>query len=107
MRIFAGSQFTRLIAAALAAAFLVGLAGFNSAEARSRHHHSRANAAALGAVLGVFGTIAALAAQDRYRDRYYYGPGPYYGGPYAYAPPPGYFYRHRYWRHRHWHHRHW
>lgn len=96
-------QFKGLIAAGLAAIVLVGSVGVNSAEARSRYHHSRANAAALGAVLGVFGTIAALAARDRYRDRYYYGPGPYYGGPYAYAPPPRYYY----YGHRHWHHRHW
>ncbi|MBI1202901.1 MAG: hypothetical protein GC182_10350 [Rhodopseudomonas sp.] len=97
-------HFKGLIAAGLAATVLLGSVGVNSAEARSRHHHSRANAAALGAVLGVFGTIAALAARDRYRDGYYYyGPGPYYGGPYAYAPAPRYYYyRHRYWHHRHW-----
>ena len=66
--------------------------------ARRRH---RGNAAALAAVVGVFGTIAALAAADRHRrDRYYYGR-PYYGPTYHYGP----VYRHRY-RHRHWH-RHW
>jgi hypothetical protein len=37
----------------------------------------------LGAVAGVFGTIAALAARDRYERHYgYSGYGPYY------APPP-------------------
>jgi hypothetical protein len=89
------------IAAVLAAALLLSSIGFDSAEARSRRHHSRANAAAVAAVLGVFGTIAALAARDRYRDRYYYyGPGPYYGPPYTYYPPRRYRYRHRNW-HRH------
>ncbi len=90
------------IAAVLAVALLLSSVGLNSAEARSRHHHSRANAAAVAAVIGIFGTIAALAAEDRYRDRYYYGPGPYYGPPYAYGPPV-YYYRHRHWR-RHYHH---
>ncbi len=58
-----------------------------------RRHYRRGNAAALGAVVGVFGAIAAIAAAERYRDGYYYGdpynygyfePGPYYygGGPY-------------------------
>ena len=43
------------------------------------------NRAALGAVIGVFGTIAALAAADQYRNGYYYGdPG------YAYGPGYGY-----------------
>jgi hypothetical protein len=52
------------------------------------------NAAVLGAVGTVFGTIAALAAADAYRNShpyYPYGysqPAPYYGG-YAYAPRPG------------------
>ena len=36
------------------------------------------NAAAVAAVVGLFGTIAALAAADQYRDDYY-GYGPYYG----------------------------
>jgi hypothetical protein len=38
----------------------------------------------LGAVAGVFGTIAALAARDRYERHYGYGP--------YYAPPPQYGY---------------
>ena len=67
--------------------------------ARRRWH--RGNRAALGAVIGVFGAIAAVAAADQYRDRYYYGDPGYgpYGYGYGYAP--GYRYRH--WRH----HRHW
>jgi hypothetical protein len=88
------------IAAVLAASLLFSSIGFNSAEAYSRHYR-RGNAAAMGAVLGVFGNIAALAARDQYYD--YYGPpygGPYYGGPYAYYPP---VYRHRYWHHYHHH----
>ena len=70
-----------------------------------RRHYNRGNAAALGAVLGVFGAIAAVAAADRYRDNYYYGGGPYYG-PYGYGAPYGYapVYPYRYGHH---HHRHW
>jgi hypothetical protein len=91
------------IAAALVAALFFSSLAFNSADARSRHH-GRANAAVLGAVLGVFGAVATLAARDAYRDRYYaYGPGPYYAPPYAYYPPPVYRYRYRHW-HRHHHH---
>ena len=50
-----------------------------------RRYRRGGNRAAFGAMLGVVGTIAALAA----RDRYYYGYGPYYRphyAPYAYAP---------------------
>jgi hypothetical protein len=69
-------------------------------EMSAHRHWRRGNAAVLGAVAGLFGTIAVLAANDRYRDDYYYG-SPYYrpygyGGPY-YAP-----YRSRYWHHHHW-----
>ena len=53
--------------------------------ARRKRHRGNANRAALGAFLGIAGTIATLAARDRY-DRHY---GPYYG----YAPHPGYGYR--------------
>lgn len=42
---------------------------------------NRGNAAAAGAVIGLFGAIAGMAAQDAYRDRYYYDDGYYYGGP--------------------------
>lgn len=92
----------RSIAAALAAAVVLSSIGINSAEARTRHYH-RGNAAAVGAVLGVFGTIAALAAADSYRDSYYYGSP--YPGPYAYGPGYGYapYYGYRRWHH----HRHW
>ncbi|MBS0248827.1 MAG: hypothetical protein JSR61_19585 [Proteobacteria bacterium] len=41
----------------------------------------RGNPAAAAAVLGLFGAIAGMAAQDAYRDRYYYDDGYYYGGP--------------------------
>jgi hypothetical protein len=90
------------IAAALAAAVVLSSISFNAAEARPRHYN-RGNAAAVGAVVGLFGVIAAAAAADSYRDRNYYGGGPYYGayGPgygYGYAPRYGYGYRHRYWR---------
>ncbi len=100
----------RSVAAALAAA--VTLATFNLAPAQAaerkvsgpelapatatttdfsarRRHYRRGNAAALGAVVGVFGAIAAIAAAERYRDDYYYGDryyGGYYGGPYTYGP---------------------
>jgi hypothetical protein len=93
-------KITSSVAGILAAAVLVSSIGVGSAEARSRHHYSRGNAAVAGAVIGLFGTIATLAARDAYRDRYY-GGGPYYGGPYAYSYGPRYYgYRHHY-RHRH------
>jgi hypothetical protein len=54
-----------------------------------RRHYRRGNAAALGAFIGVFGTIAAIAAANQYRDDYYYYGDPYYGG-YGYGPSYGY-----------------
>jgi hypothetical protein len=54
-----------------------------------RRHYRRGNAAALGAFIGVFGTIAAIAAANQYRDDYYYYGDPYYGG-YGYGPSFGY-----------------
>jgi hypothetical protein len=59
-----------------------------SAQRRVHHryyrHNRGADRAVLGAVAGLFGTVATLAARDRYERHYGYG---YYGGPY-YAPPP-------------------
>jgi hypothetical protein len=111
-------QSNRVIAAATAAAIALTSASFAPAVAapasgkspaaatagdvefssRKRVRH-RGNRAALGAVMGVFGTIAAIAAANAARDRYerhyfrgYYGPygyGPYGYGPYG-AYPPGY-----------------
>jgi hypothetical protein len=101
---------TRIIAAATAAAIAltavnlvpasaapvsskpsVAKAGGLEISARRRNHH--ANRAVLGAVLGLFGTVAALAARDRYgRYHYYTGYGPYYG-PY---PAPRYVYPYPY-----------
>ncbi len=81
----------RAIAAATAAA--IALTAF-SAPASARHYGNRA---ALGAIVGVFGTIAALAAADAYRhDGYGYYGRPY--GGYGYAPAPYYGpYRQRHW----------
>jgi hypothetical protein len=77
----------------------------------ARRRHNPGGAIVLGAVAGIFGTIAALAARDRYYDDYY--------GPYYYGAPRTYYYapaypRHRYYRapavrefggwHRHHHH---
>lgn len=86
-----------VITAALATAVVIGSVGINSAEARPRHYH-RGNAAAVGAVIGLFGTIAAIAAADSYRERYY--DGGYYGPGYGYAPNYGYrrWHHHRHWR---------
>ena len=55
----------------------------------------RGNPAAAAAVLGLFGAIAGMAAQDAYRDRYYYDDGYYYYG----GPGPVYDYAPRYYRH--------
>ena len=59
-----------------------------------RRHYNRGNAAALGAVIGVFGAIAAMAAAVQYRDNYYYGDPGY--GPYGYGAPYGYAHAYRY-----------
>jgi hypothetical protein len=61
-----------------------------------RHgRYRRGNPAVLGAVAGIFGMIAGLAARDRYYDDYYDYGGPYYyyGGPY---PSYGYSVPYRY-----------
>ncbi len=52
----------------------------------ARRRHNSAGPIVLGAVAGLFGTIAALAARDRYYDEYY--------GPYYYAAPRYYYTRH-------------
>ena len=62
---------------------------FSSRQRRYRHH--RGNAAAFGAVAAMFGTVAALAAASRYRNRYYYEPHGYYQ-PYGYYGGYGYPY---------------
>ena len=49
----------------------------------ARRRHNSAGPIVLGAVAGLFGTIAALAARDRYYDEYY--------GPYYYAAPRVYY----------------
>ena len=60
---------------------------------RRRYYGYNNNAAAIGAMLAIAGTAAAIAAsRNRHRHYYGYGPSPYYGG-YGYAPPPGYVLR--------------
>jgi hypothetical protein len=89
----------RFAVAALAGVIAFSAIGLTPAEARRWH---RGDAAVLGAVAGIFGTIAVLAARDRYRDDYYgcyRCGGGYYAAPYAYAPRYGYRgYRHHHWR---------
>jgi hypothetical protein len=82
-------KFHRSIVAALAGVLALSTIAGTPAEAHYRH---RGDAAVLGAVLGVFGTIAAVAAADRYRDNYgCYGCYGYYGvSVYAYPPPSFY-----------------
>jgi hypothetical protein len=91
----------RVIAAAAAAAIALTSLGTVSASAASRgvtRHHAPAhhvyrrggNAAALGLFAATLGTIATLAARDRYYDDGYYGR-PYY------APYPAYGYGYRRW----------
>jgi hypothetical protein len=55
-----------------------------------RRHYGNGNAAAAAAVIGLFGTIAAIAIAEQERKRWrrhhgYYGayPGPHYGRPYG------------------------
>ena len=71
----------RAIAAVAAAAIAISSLAVSPASARPYHHHrSAGGVAGRGAVAGVFGTFAALAARDRYERLFGYGP--------YYAPPP-------------------
>ncbi len=72
----------RVLAAAAAAAIALTTVTFTPAEARSR-----GDAAILGAVAGIFGTIATIAAINAAQERYHQ---PYYGAP-VYAPAPAYY----------------
>ena len=76
----------RAIAAATAAAIALSSLAITPASAGPYGHYHRGggNAAVLGAVAGVFGAVALLAARRHQERRYGYG---YYGDP-AYAPPP-------------------
>lgn len=99
----------RALAVAVAAAVALTTVSLTPAQAGRR-----GDAAMAGAVIGLFGTIAAIAAANAARDRYYdgYGYAPAYGyGPVYAAPPPVYVpphggHRHG-WRGGHPHHRHW
>jgi hypothetical protein len=95
---------TRFLAVTLAAAIALPVISVGSASAASptefssrariyRHHHG--NAAALGAVATIFGTVAALAAASQYRDRHYYEPYGYYQPYGAYGYPYGGYYNYR------------
>ena len=97
---------TRFLAVTLAAAIALPVINVGSASAASptssefssrariyRHHHG--NAAALGAVATIFGTVAALAAASQYRDRHYYEPYGYYQPYGAYGYPYGGYYNYR------------
>jgi hypothetical protein len=89
------------IAAALAAAVAITTVSMTPAQARSR-----GDALMLGAIAGLFGTIATIAAAKAARDRYYdydYYDRPAYGP--VYAAPPVYVPRHHpHWGgHHHWH----
>jgi hypothetical protein len=71
----------RAIAAAAAATIaLTSMAITPAAASPYRRHGGAGGAAVLGAVAGLFGTIAAIAAHDHYVRHYGYGP---YYGPYA------------------------
>ena len=84
----------RAIAAAIAGAIaLTSTVAVTPASARPYHHYRHGGpggAVVLGAVAGLFGTIATLAARDRYERHYGYGYG--YGpGYYRQAAPYGYY----------------
>ena len=81
----------RAMAAATAAAIALSSMAITPASAGSyRHHHRGAgDAAVLGAVVGVFGLIATLAARRHYEREYRYD------GYRAYAPPARYGYQGR------------
>jgi len=78
-------RITRNRAIVAAAIALTSTAAVTPASARPYYHHRGVGGAAvLGAVAGLFGTIATLAARDHYERHYGYG--------YGYAPPPyGYY----------------
>jgi len=84
----------RAIAAATAAAIALTAMTITPASARPYHHYGRGagNAAVLGAVAGVFGLIATLAARKQYEREYGYGG---YGqpAPYGYYGAPRPYYR--------------
>jgi hypothetical protein len=62
---------------------------------------SRGDRAMLGAVLGVFGTIASVAAANAARNRHYRGhPHHHYYGPAPYPPPYHYGHRRYYYYYR-------
>lgn len=94
---------------AVAMTTMAALTLFEATPASAHRHWHGANAAVLGAVLGVFGTIAVVAAADQHND--YYAPYEYYGGPY-YGGGPSFYISHRHWHfgyehghwHDHWHH---
>lgn len=75
---------SRAIAVVAAAAFALTTFGMAPADAGSRHRHGDAIAAA--AIIGLFGTVAAIAAANARHDRYYRPP---------YAAYPGDRYYHR------------
>jgi hypothetical protein len=77
---------------------------FSGAKRRARRVVRRNDQAAMQAFFGIAGTIATIAAAERYRRDYYrygyhpyYGPPPYpYYGPHYYYPQPYYYHRPRY-----------
>jgi hypothetical protein len=86
-------SFSPAVAAPAAKRQTIAAAGNTDFSARRRHYH-RGDRAVFGAVVGLFGAIASIAAANAARERYehYYGYGPYYGS----YPPPPYAYPYRY-----------
>ena len=80
-------------AIATAAAATIALTTF-SLQPAAAHPRGGNDAAAFAAFAAIFGTIAAIAAAEQYRDQPYYTPSYRYGPPYGGWHPEGHYHHH-------------